>query len=41
VRQSVYPKSRVMAYVMPPQYVLDDMAAAARAAAAQAADSGK
>ena len=41
VRQSVYPKSRVLAYVMPPQYVLDDMAAAARAAAAQAADSGK
>ena len=41
VRQSVYPKSRVLAYVMPPQYVLDDMAAAARAAAAQAADTGK
>jgi len=38
VRQSVYSKSRVLAYVMPPQYVLDDMAAAARAAAAQAAD---
>ena len=36
VRQSIYPKSRVMAYVMPPQYVLDDMAAAARAAAAAA-----
>ena len=34
VMQSVYPKSRVLAYVMPPQYVLDDMAAAARAAAA-------
>jgi uncharacterized protein (TIGR02594 family) len=33
VRQAVYPKSRVLAYVMPPQYVLDDMAAAARAAA--------
>jgi uncharacterized protein (TIGR02594 family) len=33
VMQSVYPKSKVMAYVMPPQYVLDDMAAAARAAA--------
>jgi uncharacterized protein (TIGR02594 family) len=39
VRQSVYPKNRVLAYVMPPQYVLDDMAAAARAAAAQASDS--
>jgi uncharacterized protein (TIGR02594 family) len=37
VRQSVYPKSRVMAYVMPPKYVLDDMAAAARAAATAAA----
>lgn len=33
VRQAVYPKGRVLAYVMPPQYVLDDMAAAARAAA--------
>jgi uncharacterized protein (TIGR02594 family) len=33
VKQSVYPHSKVMAYVMPPQYVLDDMAAAARAAA--------
>jgi len=41
VRQAVYPKGRVLAYVMPPQYVLDDMAAAARAAAAQAADTGK
>jgi len=41
VRQSVYDKNRVLAYVMPPQYVLDDMAAAARAAAAQAADTGK
>jgi uncharacterized protein (TIGR02594 family) len=40
VRQSVYPKSRVLAYVMPPRYVLDDMAAAARAAAAQAVDNG-
>lgn len=39
VRQSVYPKSRVLAYVMPPKYVLDDMAAAARAAAA--ADNGR
>ena len=38
VRQSVYSKRRVLAYVMPPQYVLDDMAAAARAAAAAAVD---
>jgi len=38
VRQSVYPKGRVMAYVMPPKYVLDDMAAAARAAAAAAVE---
>lgn len=38
VRQSVYPKSRVLAYVMPPKYVLDDMAAAARAAAANSLD---
>ena len=35
VRQAVYPKSRVLAYVMPPKYVLDDMAAAARLAATQ------
>ena len=41
VRQSVYPKSRVLAYVMPPQYVLDDMAKAARAAAARAAENGE
>jgi len=41
VRQAVYSKNRVLAYVMPPQYVLDDMAAAARAAAAKAADNGK
>jgi uncharacterized protein (TIGR02594 family) len=33
VTQSVYPKAKVMAYVMPPSYVLEDMAAAARAAA--------
>jgi uncharacterized protein (TIGR02594 family) len=33
VTQSVYPKSKVMAYVMPPDYVLEEMAAAARAAA--------
>ena len=33
VRQSTYPKSKVLAYVMPPNYVLEDMAAAARAAA--------
>lgn len=36
VRQSTYPKHRVLAYVMPPQYVLDDMSAAARAEAAAA-----
>jgi uncharacterized protein (TIGR02594 family) len=33
VTQSVYPKSKVMAYVMPPDYVLEEMAAAARASA--------
>ena len=33
VMQSIYPKAKVMAYVMPPTYVLEDMAAAARAAA--------
>jgi uncharacterized protein (TIGR02594 family) len=33
VRQSVYPKSKVLAYVMPPNYVLEDMAKAAKAAA--------
>ena len=33
VRQSTYPKGKVLAYVMPPQYVLDDMAKAAREAA--------
>lgn len=33
VTQSVYPKAKVLAYVMPPNYVLEDMAAAARAAA--------
>ena len=33
VKESVYPKWKVMAYVMPPTYVLEDMAAAARAAA--------
>lgn len=41
VMQSIYPKSRVLAYVMPPQYVLDDMAAAARAAAAASIESSK
>ncbi len=41
VMQSTYPKSRVLAYVMPPQYVLDDMAAAARAAAAANIDSSR
>jgi len=34
VMQSIYPKSKVLAYVMPPEYVLEDMANAARAAAA-------
>jgi uncharacterized protein (TIGR02594 family) len=34
VMQSVYPKSKVLAYVMPPNYVLEEMASAARAAAA-------
>jgi uncharacterized protein (TIGR02594 family) len=38
VRQAVYPKSRVLAYVMPPRYVLADMAAAARDAALKQAD---
>jgi uncharacterized protein (TIGR02594 family) len=33
VTQSTYPKHKVLAYVMPPDYVLEDMAAAARAAA--------
>jgi uncharacterized protein (TIGR02594 family) len=33
VRESTYPKERVMAYVMPPDYVLEDIAASARAAA--------
>lgn len=33
VTQSIYPKAKVLAYVMPPNYVLEDMAAAARAAA--------
>ena len=33
VTQSVYPKAKVMAYVMPPDYVLEEMATAARAAA--------
>jgi uncharacterized protein (TIGR02594 family) len=32
VKESIYPKWNVMAYVMPPTYVLEDMAAAARAA---------
>ena len=31
--QSTYPKSKVLAYVMPPNYVLEEMAAAARATA--------
>ncbi|MGI8527306.1 MAG: TIGR02594 family protein [Pseudolabrys sp.] len=33
VMESTYPRARVMAYVMPPAYVLEDMAASARAAA--------
>ena len=33
VMQSVYPKAKVMAYVMPPTYVLEEMANAARASA--------
>jgi uncharacterized protein (TIGR02594 family) len=33
VTQSVYPRAKVMAYVMPPDYVLEEMAATARAAA--------
>lgn len=39
VMQSVYPKSKVLAYVMPPDYVLDEMAAAARASAQAPANS--
>ena len=37
VKQAVYPKRKVLAYVMPPHYVLEDMAEAARKAAAAAA----
>jgi uncharacterized protein (TIGR02594 family) len=33
VREAMYPKERVLAYVMPPAYVLEDIAAAARATA--------
>jgi len=33
VKESIYPKAKVIAYVMPPDYVLEDMALAARAAA--------
>ena len=33
VKESIYPKAKVIAYVMPPEYVLEDMAMAARAAA--------
>jgi len=36
VRQSTYPKERVIGYVMPPDYVLQEIAAAARANAASA-----
>src|SRR5665213_97545 len=35
VREATYPKSKVMAYVMPPNYVLEDMAETARQAATQ------
>lgn len=33
VTQSTYPKERVLAYVMPPDYVLEDIVSAARASA--------
>jgi len=33
VRQSAYPKEKVLAYVMPPDYVLKEITSAARAAA--------
>jgi uncharacterized protein (TIGR02594 family) len=33
VREATYPKEKVMAYVMPPDYVIEEMASAARAAA--------
>jgi len=33
VKESIYPKAKVIAYVMPPDYVIEDMALAARAAA--------
>jgi len=33
VKESTYPKAKVIGYVMPPDYVLEDMALAARAAA--------
>ena len=36
VTQSTYDKGRVLAYVMPPDYVLQDMAAAAKSAQASA-----
>jgi uncharacterized protein (TIGR02594 family) len=38
VRESVYPKERVMGYVMPPDYVLDEIARSARAAATASAN---
>jgi len=37
VREAVYPKARVLGYVMPPDYVLKEMAGHARAAATAAA----
>lgn len=36
VREAVYPKARVLGYVMPPDYVLKEMASHARAAAVTA-----
>jgi uncharacterized protein (TIGR02594 family) len=38
VKESVYSKAKVMAYVMPPGYVLEDMALAARASHSSAID---
>jgi uncharacterized protein (TIGR02594 family) len=41
VRESIYPKDKVMAYVMPPTYVLEEMAQAARVAATATATATK
>jgi len=38
VWESTYPKHKVLAYVMPPEYVINDMAKAARAAAVSKAE---